>query len=271
MKKLSYRRRRQTSQAGYFLLVVLFMVAMLMLAVTAGAPSVVQQIKRDREIEMIHRGAQYARAVKRFYRKYGRYPTSVEQLENTNNLRFLRRKYADPMAQDGKWKFLHPGDVKIGGANVGTPVSQMASGTQQPSGIASTNPGSGLTGNSTGQRSSTTTRGGSNNSQFGGFILGVASASDQTGIHAFNDTNKYSEWYFIYDPTTDRGNLITGPYSTKTFGNANGIPGATPAGQIGQPSGAFGQPGGLGHPSSGFGQPIGGSGPIGQPTPPPKQ
>jgi type II secretory pathway pseudopilin PulG len=276
MKQLSHRRRRQNSQAGYFLLVVLFMVALMMLAVTAGAPSVAQQVKRDREIEMIHRGAQYARAIKRFYRKYGRYPTSVEQLENTNNIRFLRRQYADPMAEDGKWKFLHPGDVKIGGANVGTPVSQMASGTQQPTGIASTNPsssplGSSPSGSSTGPRSTTTTTGGAKNSQFGGFIIGVASASDQTGIHAFNDTNKYSEWYFIYDPTTDRGNLITGPYSTKNFGNANPIPGATPAGQIGQPAGGFGQQGGFGRPSGGFGQPIGGSGPIGQPTPPPKQ
>lgn len=277
MKQLSHRRRRQNSQAGYFLLVVLFMVALLMLAVTAGAPSVAQQVKRDREIEMIHRGAQYARAVKRFYRKFGRYPTSVEQLENTNNIRFLRRQYADPMVQDGKWKFLHPGDVKIGGANVGTPVSQMASGTQQPTGIASTNPSSSPTGSSSSfslggsssSRSSTTTSGGANNSQFGGFIIGVASASDQTGIHAFNDTNKYKEWYFIYDPTTDRGNLITGPYSTKTFGNANALPGATPAGQIGQPAGAFGQPGG--RPSGGFGQPMGGSGPIGQPITPPKQ
>ena len=100
----------------------------------------------------------------------------------------------------------------------------------------------------------------------------MASASDKEGIHEFNDTNKYSEWYFIYDPTTDRGNLITGPYSNKTFANAN-IPGATPAGQLGQPIGGqsgFGQPGGLGRPMGGFGQPMGG-GPIGQSPNNPKQ
>ena len=249
------------------LMVLIFMLALMMLAITAVAPRIAQQTKRDREIEMIHRGAQYSRAIKRFYRKFGRYPTTVEQLENTNNLRFLRKKYADPMTEDGKWKFLHPGDVKIGGANVGTPVSSLASGAQQPTGLTPTNPSSNTSPGGS-PRSTTTTAGQS--SQFGGFIIGVASLSEREGIHEFNDKSHYNEWYFIYDPTADRGNLITGPYDGKTFGNANPIPGATPAGQ--QPGG-FGQPinpGGIGQPSGGFGQPIGGAGP-GRPPANPKQ
>jgi len=248
------------------LMVLVFMMALMMLAVISVAPRVAQQVKRDREVEMIHRGAQYARAIKRFYRKYGRYPTTIEQLENTNNVRYLRKRYADPMVQDGKWKFLHPGDVKIGaGSNVGTPVSQMGGNTQQPSALGGANPG-GLTGSSsstglscsnsgtglsgsTGSRSTTSSSGGAPNSQIGGFIIGVASVSEAEGIHEFENKDHYNEWYFVYDPTTDRGALITGPYTSKTFGNASTIPGATPAGQM---------PGGIGQPSSGFGQPIGG-------------
>ena len=243
------------------LMVLIFLMALMMLGVLAVAPRVAQQTKRDREVEMIHRGAQYARAIKRFYRKYGRYPNTIEQLENTNNVRFLRKKYADPMVEDGKWKFLHPGDVKIGGGvNVGTPVSALGAGSRQPTGLAGTNPGTSPTGAS-GTRP-TTTSGGAANSQFGGFIIGVGSVSEAEGIHAFDNKTHYNEWYFVYDPTTDRGALITGPYSSKTFGNAGSIPGATPAGQM---PGAFGQPG---QPSSGFGQPMGGPTGPGRPTVP---
>ena len=32
------------------------------------------QMKRDREEEMIHRGTEYARAIKKYYKKFGRYP-----------------------------------------------------------------------------------------------------------------------------------------------------------------------------------------------------
>ena len=260
-------------QDGYILLILLLMVALLMLAVTAVAPRVAQEAKRDREEEMIHRGAEYARAIKRFYRKFGRYPATLDQLENTNHLRFLRKAYKDPMTEDGKWKLLHPGDVKVGGANIGTPVSAMASKTTQPSGLTpTTNPTSSPTqGPGT---SSTKASGAATNSQFGGVIIGVASTSEQQGIHEFAGSAKYSEWYFVYDPTIDRGGLIKGPYTGKTFGTAPaGIPGATPAGQ--QPGSGFGRPinpGGMGQPNpGGFGQPIGGSTGPGTPQAPPKQ
>ena len=55
------------------------------------------EIKRDREEEMIHRGVQYSRAIRAYYKKFGRYPTKIEDLENTNNLRFLRKRYKDPL------------------------------------------------------------------------------------------------------------------------------------------------------------------------------
>lgn len=262
-----YQRNRRPKQGGYILLILLLMVALLMLAVTAAAPRIAQQAKRDRENEMIHRGAEYARAVKRYYRKFGRYPTSLDQLQDTNHMRFLRKAYADPMTQDGKWRVLHPGDVQIGGASVGTPVSALASKTQ-PSSLSPTGP--------TGEPqqkpgTSTTTTSGMNNQQFGGFIIGVASMSEAEGIHEFAGKSKYKEWYFVYDPTTDRGGLISGPYTGKVFSFGNStIPGATPAGQpngLGRPMGGLGQPSNNG----GFGQPMGGAGPIGTPQPPPKQ
>src|SRR5947209_16060251 len=76
------------------------------------------QVKRDREEELIHRGVQYSRAVRRYFKKFGRYPTRIEDLESTNRLRFLRKRYKDPMNRDpatGKerdFKFLHLTDIQ---------------------------------------------------------------------------------------------------------------------------------------------------------------
>ena len=45
----------------------------------------------------------------------------------------------------------------------------------------------------------------------GGPIVGVASTSKATTIREFNHKNHYNQWQFIYDPTMDRGGLITTP------------------------------------------------------------
>jgi type II secretory pathway pseudopilin PulG len=115
------------------LLAVLFMMAMMVIVAMAMAPSFVQQMKRDREEEMIHRGTEYARAIKKFYKKFGRYPANLEQLDNTNQIRFLRRRFSDPLSKDGQWKLLHYGDIQVltGGLMRGAPGSQMGSPSPQ--------------------------------------------------------------------------------------------------------------------------------------------
>ena len=129
MTLMTSRFRRRASQSGYILMVILFLMVLLIVGMLATAPAIKTQIQRDREQEMIHRGAQYSRAIKKYFKKFGRYPGTLDQLENTNNIRFLRKQYKDPMSPDGKWRLLHVGDVKIGNtSNVGTPVSAM--GTQ---------------------------------------------------------------------------------------------------------------------------------------------
>ena len=72
-------------------------------------------MRREREEEMIHRGVQYSRAIRRYVKKTGRYPSRLEELENTNNIRFLRKRYKDPIT--GKdFKLLHVGEVQMTGA-----------------------------------------------------------------------------------------------------------------------------------------------------------
>jgi type II secretory pathway pseudopilin PulG len=115
------------AERGYILITLILFVALLVIAAGVMAPIIAFQVKRDREEELIHRGVQYSRAMKHFVKKFGRYPTRIEELENTNQVRFLRRRYKDPIT--GKdFKILHMGDVQLAfGAGIagGTPVNGL--------------------------------------------------------------------------------------------------------------------------------------------------
>jgi type II secretory pathway pseudopilin PulG len=117
---------RRQRDGGYLLLAIMLMMALMIIAATVAAPKVVQQIKRDREEEMIHRGVQYARAIKRFYKKNGRYPATLDDLDK-GQIKYLRQRYKDPLAKDGKWKLLNYADIAtlLNTAAPGTPAAAM--------------------------------------------------------------------------------------------------------------------------------------------------
>jgi len=145
---------------------LLLAMALLILGMAAIIPSIKFEIERDREEEMIHRGVQYERAIKLYYKKFGRYPAKIEDLQNTNNIRFLRKRYKDPTnCRAGKcedFKLLHFGEVKLaltGGFGGGAIPGASPIGSQGGLGQTST---FGM-GNGLGQ---TTTLGGNNS--FGG-------------------------------------------------------------------------------------------------------
>src|SRR5262245_10637904 len=97
--KVGTRSHRMRGQRGYMLLSVMLLITLMIVAMAVEAPRIVQQIKREKEEELIHRGQEYASAIKKFYHKNGTYPVSLEQLENTNNIRFLRKRYKDPFTE----------------------------------------------------------------------------------------------------------------------------------------------------------------------------
>jgi hypothetical protein len=116
---MSFRHRTRRHEQGYVLLLLLLFFAILSIGFLEAAKYdlqyTVQQIKRDREEELVHRGVQYSRAIRKFYKKFGRYPTRIEELENTNNYRSLRKRYKDPIT--GKdFKLLHLTDVRMFGS-----------------------------------------------------------------------------------------------------------------------------------------------------------
>lgn len=120
----------QNPQRGYMMITLMLAMALITIGLLAVLPDLKQQVQRDREQELRHRGTAYMRAIQHFYKKFGRYPTRVEELESTNNLRFLRKRYKDPMSRDaaGKekdFKLLHQTDIALNNAPL---IGQMPPG-----------------------------------------------------------------------------------------------------------------------------------------------
>jgi len=119
MKLNSPTRRNpaRRNEAGYIMLTLLLAMALMVIFAGVIVPSITFEIKHDREEEMIHRGVQYSRAIRAYYKKFGRYPTKIEDLESSNNMRFLRKRYKDPLnCKSGKcadFKLLHFGEVQM--------------------------------------------------------------------------------------------------------------------------------------------------------------
>jgi type II secretory pathway pseudopilin PulG len=238
---------------GYILITLMLFITLLAMAAVAVLPEIVHQIQRDREEEMIHRAVGYSRAIRKYYKKFGRYPTRIEELENTNQQRFLRKRYQDPITRKD-FKLLRQGDpslnmLGLGGPNLGPkqmPVIPPPPGPANPN----TPPGTGPSGQ---QNSGTQDSGGSDSQKSdtqgdaksaasspdsdpaqggqvfgGGPILGVASVSKATTIREFNRKNHYNDWLFIYDPSSDRGGLLNAPAQPDLNKGLGGTPGALP-------------------------------------------
>ena len=104
--------RSRRNQDGYAILLVLFFVTLMLLATISIAPNVLTEGRREKEKEMIWRGKQYARGVKMYYRKTGKFPTSMDDLikPKLGSLRFMRQAYKDPMnGKDGDWRLIYVG------------------------------------------------------------------------------------------------------------------------------------------------------------------
>lgn len=146
------------------LLAVMLLITLMLVALAIEAPRIAQQIQRQKEEELIHRGKEYGIAIKKYYHKTGTYPVSLDQLENTNHLRFLRRRYKDPMTTTGEWKLIH-----VGEAQITMPTASGVAGAQAPGQVGSTN--TSAPGANPGMNSSTPTSPGVFNSG-GGFNSG---------------------------------------------------------------------------------------------------
>jgi len=229
-------RRRQHAQQGYILLTLLLVIALIAVGMALAVQSLSFQIKRDREEELVHRGVQYSRAIRRYSKQTGLFPAHIEDLRNLGGQRFIRKLYKDPIT--GKdFELVYEADIRnpqtlasrgltaapdsgndAGAADAQAlpnanqdpasqdPASQVsanqapANPTLQPVGAT----GAGLAG---AQAPANTDR----LLPRGGLIFGVVSKSKDETIREFNHKNHYNEWMFFYYPSYDRGQEIKGP------------------------------------------------------------
>jgi hypothetical protein len=167
VKPRNFRTAHPSSrQHGYALMMVIFFTALMLVTVMVAAPRILLEGKREKEKEMIWRGHQYVRGVKLYYRKMGRFPTSIDDLTKpkTGSLRFMRQAYKDPMnGEDGSWRLIYVG-----------PAGQLIGSLKPPQNLQLPTGGAGLgtsasafANNSTGQSSGSSAFGSSSSSAFG--------------------------------------------------------------------------------------------------------
>jgi len=237
------------NERGYILLTLLLAVTLLIIGMAAVLPEITFQVKRDREEEMIHRGVQYSRAIRRYVKKFGRYPTRIEELENTNNLRFIRKRYKDPIT--GKdFKLLHVGEVQLtpgSGLAGAMPATAMPGGLGQPQQAANqpAQPATPDANQANGESQPDQVKSDQSQSEGsdsltgkvfgGGPIVGVASTSKAETIREFNHKKHYNQWQFIYDPSSDRGGLLNTPAQPALQGALPVAGAPVPGLQPGQP------------------------------------
>jgi type II secretory pathway pseudopilin PulG len=215
------------------LLVALAVMAILM---SVALPAWRQANQREKEEELIFRGRQYVRGIQLFQRRFAAtYPPDVDTLVKQ---KFLRKKYQDPMVEDGEFEVLYQGTLLT--------TTQGRGGTPQGQGRGGTTPGGQGTSFTFDSRSGAITQGSQTGRSVGprGGVLGVRSKSTATSIRVYNGATQYNEWQFVFVPA------MTGPGQMRPGmrgGPGQDMPGM-PGGRGGQGSGGDrgGQRGGPG-------------------------
>jgi type II secretory pathway pseudopilin PulG len=100
------RRRRDS---GFAMLFVLLMAGLVAITLYKALPRAAFEAEREKEQSLIDRGSQYKRAIQLYVRQNKRWPAKIEDLENTNGKRYLRKRYVDPMTGKDEWRPVHVG------------------------------------------------------------------------------------------------------------------------------------------------------------------
>lgn len=253
--------RRNHHQGGYALLLVVFLTALVLIGTMSVGLRVLTEGRRQKEEEMIWRGKQYTRGIKLYYRKFGRFPTSMDNLTKpqTGNIRFMRQAYTDPMnKEDGSWRLIYvgPAGQLIGSLKPPTSLQMPPAGGQPAagaspsagfgagaaSGIGTPPPvapfgspgapstaaaGTGTSGTSAAGATGTDSQSvptGDTPTIVGGNIIGVGSKINQPSVMVYEKASNYRLFEFIWDPSKDLG-LINSSNVGAGLGSPAGAPG----------------------------------------------
>ncbi|HBE84045.1 MAG TPA: hypothetical protein DDW24_14880, partial [Blastocatellia bacterium] len=109
-------RDSRRPEAGMTLIAVMAIMTILAIALLAVAPSVQQEVQREKELEAIRRGEEIANAIREFviHHRGTKLPESIDELleglpQGTKTRMILRPSAAiDPLSEDGKWRLIEP-------------------------------------------------------------------------------------------------------------------------------------------------------------------
>ncbi|MBD3866618.1 MAG: hypothetical protein IFK94_00690 [Acidobacteria bacterium] len=183
-------RPARKSEHGHLMVGLVFFMAVLMILSAVAVQEFSQILRRDNEAEMIFRAQEIVRALVRYQKDRGGYPTELEMLNEpgNQNQRFIRRMYDDPLTKDGKWGLLYAGpgggiiDPSRPVAGAADIIGERTSGQTQSTGGMQSGFGGGA-------------------QEIGGLqIAGVKSLCTDTPFRVWNGLSDYSEWQFtVYD------------------------------------------------------------------------
>ncbi|MBI1357809.1 MAG: hypothetical protein GC160_26025 [Acidobacteria bacterium] len=102
-------QRGRSNQGGFALIAILFGAAVLAIVLARALPRDAMSAQRVREERLINHGEEYARAIQLYFRENKKYPEELDDLEDTNGVRYLRRRYKDPITGEDEWRLIHMG------------------------------------------------------------------------------------------------------------------------------------------------------------------
>lgn len=197
------RRSTAVSEGGFALAAMLVAIAVLSVMLLVALPTWRHLAQREKEMELVFRGEQYARAIGLYQRKLaGAFPPSIDILVEQ---KFLRKKYKDPITGEDFVPVYANSAAGIsalqqGGPQQPTPANSQSARVPATGGQvrleATRTPGRGeirpearATFGSPGAGSAAAT---------GNGIVGVVSKSTAQSIRLYNGRDRYNQWVFTY-------------------------------------------------------------------------
>jgi type II secretory pathway pseudopilin PulG len=209
-------------EAGYTLVVVVMIIAVMAIMMAAAVEIVSFQAQREREAELIFRGRQYVEAIRLYKQKYGRNPMRMKELWEADP-RVLRQKWKDPITDSEEWDLIFLGQEGRGlNPRGGRGRGRQPTPTRTP----------------VFERE----RVGGGGGEKVGPIIGVRSFSNKESIKIYEGRTNYNDWKFVLKEEGSRQ-----PPSRREDESPWGMP-PTPIGHQpgGSPDGSPGGPPGSG-------------------------
>jgi len=225
------RTVERQGEQGFMLVGLIVAIFVILLVISVAAPKMAQELRREREVEALHRGNQYVRAIQLYYRKNNTYPASMDALAKGTPVKYLRQQYVDPFTGKSDWRLIHVGEAKTTVKGFfGQPLTGLAPGLGSASGLAS--PGAA----GAGAAGSNSAFGSSSGSSFGSSSGSSGfSSSSSSGSSAFGSTSSTgtstgstagtgtSGTGAATAGTDNSGSTSNGTGSNSTLGSAAGI------------------------------------------------